>query len=261
MIVATYTEIFLVVFLGLILGSFATALTWRVPRNISWQKAKGNLSRSACPKCKKTLGAIDLVPIFSWLLLRGKCRYCKAAIGWQYPAVEVLTVTACLGAYFAFGLSVTGFLFILAIPFLVALLAIDIEHMILPDQLVLTLAVLGVISVIMESLTYGSFSPVLSSVIGAVLFGGTAWLLRKVMGMALKKEALGFGDVKFFAVAGLWLGAENLPYFMLLSGVLGVLFGLIWRAAKGHARFPFGPALIVSFYILLIFDLPLYLLP
>jgi len=193
--------------------------------------------------------------------LRGHCRYCRELIGWKYPAIEVLTLVVCLGAYASLDLSVGGLLFIFAMPFLVALLFIDMEDMILPDQLVLALGIIGGVHILIQSIIYESSAVVLAGVAGIFLFGGIAWALKEIVGGLLKREALGFGDVKFFAVAGLWLGAEKLPYFMLLSGLLGLVFGLIWRVVKGNKLFPFGPALIVSFYVLFVFNIPLYFLP
>lgn len=261
MVLPGFVEIFMVIFLGLVLGSFATALVWRVPRNISWLKEEDRFARSACPKCRKTLAIPDLVPVFSWIFLRGRCRYCKESIGWRYPVIEGLTLVACLAAFSSFGLSAAGLLFIFTIPFLVALLFIDMENMTLPNQLVLAVGVIGGIHVLMKSVAYESLAIILAGVAGFFLFGGISWALKKIMGLILKKEALGFGDVKFFAVAGLWLGPENLAYFMMLSGLLGLVFGLTWRVVKKNKLFPFGPALIVSFYILFVFGIPLYFLP
>ena len=88
-------------------------------------------------------------------------------------------------------------------------------------------------------------------VAGAVVFGLFAWLLGVAVSKVLKKDALGFGDVKFFMVAGLWLGVLNLANFAILSGFLGVLFGLIWQKSGKGEIFPFGPALIVALFVLL----------
>jgi hypothetical protein len=130
-------QLFIIAILGLALGSFATALTHRVPKGMDWGLFQK--TRSQCPSCGKTLGAVDLVPVFSWVFLKGKCRQCKAPISPVYPLVELLTVAAVLGVYAAFGPTVQGLIAICAMPFLAALLAIDLKQYILPDALVLVL--------------------------------------------------------------------------------------------------------------------------
>jgi prepilin signal peptidase PulO-like enzyme (type II secretory pathway) len=268
--VVYFLQILLVSVLGIVLGSFATALTYRVPRKLPWVFNKGQVSeddnaekdkcnkigaeRSRCTSCNERLKAVDLVPVFSWIFLRGKCRYCNAEIGKKYLAIELITLLAALGVYFSFGFSVYMLLLLLAIPFLVSLLFIDLEYMILPDQLVLILACMGGFFVFGQGMIEGEqfLTIMLSAISGAVIFGGISWLLRYFMYIVTKKDCLGFGDIKFFAMAGLWLGVSALPYFMILSGGLGVIFGIIWKFIKGGKMFPFGPAIIVAFYILLV---------
>ncbi len=268
---STFSEMLLVGFAGLVLGSFSTALSWRVPRGESWvwkkvSPAQRKLSaplyagRSACPSCGKALAVHDLVPLFSWLFLRGRCRFCAAPIGARYPLIELGTLLAALGGYAAWGFSPALLFLLLALPFLVALFVIDLEHYILPDQLVLPLAVIGGAFVLSTGWPmYGISVPlfmhaVLPSVGAAFLYGSFAWGAGALLSFFLKKDALGGGDVKFFAVAGLWLGISAFPFFLILSGFAGVFLGLLWRGLFKTPVFPFGPALIVSFYILLLSD-------
>ena len=129
----------LTVFLGLVFGSFATALAYRLPRGLSILKK----SRSACPSCDRKLGVLDLVPVFSWLFLRGKCRSCKAAIGWQYPAIELVTLALCLVFYWRFGLGLQTLCFFALAPVVVSIVAIDFAHKIIPDGLNLAVAALA----------------------------------------------------------------------------------------------------------------------
>ncbi len=257
---------FFVIFAGLVLGSFATAVAYRVPRGIPWafqslqkpgsgKKPDTALSayRSACPQCARRLGIADLIPVLSWLFLRGRCRSCKAAIPLRYPLIELGVVLSLFIAYSVHGIG-WEFLFIaISIPFLWSLVAIDLEYLILPDQLVAILAALGGLrllhGVVMLDMSAQDVAEYLA---GAVFFAGFIWFLGWVVSKALKKEALGFGDVKFFGVAGLWLGIGALAPFALLSGVLGVFLALIWRIFKGQEVFPFGPALIAAFFILLL---------
>lgn len=253
-------EYAIVVFIGLVLGSFATALVWRVPRGIPWALAvddgKRVVVRSGCPNCNKILSFKDLIPLFSWMALRGKCRYCGTPIGVRYVLIELATMLGCLGVYSVWGFTVPAFIIMAVVPVLMALFAIDAEHMILPNQLVLIGAGLALILILYQYLaydpSYGFGRQALFKLAGMVVFGGIVWLLGWVTELVLKKEALGFGDVKFFAMAGLWLGLPYLPFFLILSGVLGVVLGIFYRIFVKKRLYPFGPALILALYTCLL---------
>ena len=90
--------------------------------------------------------------------------------------------------------------------------------------------------------------------LSGLVYAFVAWLLSVIMRFLLKKEALGFGDVKFFGVAGTGLGFQSFSVFLIASGLLGVAFALIWRAVKKQKYFPFGPSIIAAFYLLLVFS-------
>ena len=236
---------------GLVLGSFATAVTYRVPRGQSWIASKGKAEHSGCPSCGHRLSIPDLIPLLSWMALRGRCRYCRAAIGWRYPAIELGTMILCLVFYAAFGWTGQGIVAMLAAPFLMALVAIDLEHYILPDQINAILGVLGLGYVL--ALAGPDADEFILSFGSALLYAGLAFATSWIMGKILKKEAMGFGDVKFFAVAGLWLGLGLLPTFLTGAGLAGVILGVLWKFYVGQERFPFGPALILSFVLCLVF--------
>ncbi len=262
----TILEILSVVFLGLVLGSFATALIYRIPRGISWvfaqklDKTKDQTMRSACPQCAHKLGIPDLIPFFSWLCLKGACRHCKNKIPPVYPLSELAVLCACIGIYSVYGLSITGLIMIFTMPFLVALLAIDLKHMILPNQLVFICFLMGIALLSFKAVQNPENIQILFIEYGggALIFALFAWFLGFSMTHILKKEALGFGDVKFFAVAGLWLGLENIALFCIYSGVLGVFINALSSILTDEKtkQFPFGPALIVSFYLLLVVPKP-----
>ncbi len=243
-------ELFIIIILGLVLGSFSTALIHRVPRKISW-----GAERSSCLSCKATLGVVDLIPVVSWCLFKGKCRHCSCQISCKYPIIELISVALCLGAYFIFGFSAETFFIIAAVPILISLFLIDIEHMILPNQLTFILFVIGAARLLYNAIyserLFGNYF--LDHVGGAFIFAFVTWMLGILFTKILKKDALGFGDVKFFGVAGLWLGAAMLSYFFIISGVLAILFALCWRIITKKEVFPFGPALIMALYLLLLF--------
>lgn len=246
----------IVIPLGLCLGSFATAMIARIPAGKSWIASSSKLERSACPHCGHTLSVLDLIPLLSWLCLRGKCRYCRHKIGSRYPAIELVTLLFCLAAYTSWGLSAFGIILIFAVPFIIAMIVIDIEHMILPDQLQIILYGMGLVAIVAEWYASAGRSGFLETLgmalASSFIFFLLAWLLAKGGKFFLKREALGMGDVKFFAVAGLWLGIINLPAFLILAGAGGVIMGLYWKFILKKQLFPFGPALISACFLLLL---------
>jgi leader peptidase (prepilin peptidase)/N-methyltransferase len=243
------------VLLGLCLGSFATALAWRLPRSIPLAKK----ARSSCPSCGHDLRARDLVPLFSWMTLGGRCRYCRTPVGWRYPLIELATLALCIVFHFTFGFSaVTLCAFALA-PALVAMVDIDFRHKILPDVLNITVAAAGFVAIAVAALEAFDAPAHLLTMLGqavaaALLYGAGSFALRYLFLKATGKEALGLGDVKFFAAAGIWLGlsADSLAAFLLLSGALGVVIALLWKKITREAEFPFGPALIAAFLSVLL---------
>lgn len=255
----TLINIILVV-TGLSLGSFATALAHRVQAGQSVGIAKP-LTRSACPQCNHVLGVVDLIPLLSWLSTSGRCRYCRQSIGMAYPMTELGVLLACFIVYWVKGWSPDTAFIIAALPFLAALLVIDLKHMILPNALVGTLAGIGLLRILFYGFFYGAApNPGVMYEYGVNMFflAGVSWLMGFVTEKLLKKEALGMGDVKFFAMAGLWLEISKAGWYFALSGFLGILFSVIFRNFIKSGQFPFGPALILAFFILILTEVSLF---
>lgn len=222
---------------GLVFGSFLSALTWRLPRGES--VAKG---RSRCPACGTTLEPVDLVPLLSWLLNRGRCRHCTAPVPSRYPLTEGATAALLAGiAWQAPSLEQAAVLMALGL-ILMALLVIDLEHSLLPDLLILAAlppaAVWRLLAEGVEGLGYG--------LLGAGIAFALAWGLRNGFYLLTKRDGLGLGDVKFLGLVGLLLPLAGWPPFLLLAGLGGVALGLLWRALGKGPAFPFGPALILA---------------
>jgi leader peptidase (prepilin peptidase)/N-methyltransferase len=254
-----FFELTIVIFLGLVLGSFATALCYRLPRGLS-MIAK---ARSQCPACEHNLGIADLFPLFSWIFLKGKCRYCRTTIGVQYPLIELATLGVCLLFYFVYGLKPeTAVIFILA-PVLVSIVDIDLRYKIIPDSLNFAIFMAGVAALGVNAMVaarpadfiieQGGFA-----LGGALVYGLGSLLLRQVAQMIVKRESMGLGDVKFFAAAGFWLGLNPnaASALMMISGLLGIVLALIWKKRTGEAEVPFGPSLIIAFVVALQFFPP-----
>lgn len=210
-------------FAGLVAGSFLATLVVRWPRGQSMG------GRSRCDGCGRGLGFIDLVPLLGYLVRRGRCQRCGARIDWRHPAIELTAALVGLMAMLAApgteGLAGALFGWIL-----VALLALDAEHMWLPDRLTLPLLALGLI------LGRGEFT---DRLLGAALGGGGLLAIGLLYRAVRKREGLGLGDVKLMAALGAWLSPWLLPPLMLAAA----LAGLLLAAAGGGRQIAFGACL------------------
>lgn len=239
-------EPLIVVLMGLCFGSFVTLASYRLPRDEDvW------LEDSRCPHCRAKLAARDLLPVLSWLVNRRKCRACGVFVHWRYPVVELLTGALFLLIYARMGVGTEGLLLALLAVALLTLIVADFEHYIIPDEIHYVLLPLGAIY---RFATGAQWPEILS---GLALGLGIGFSLRFGYRMFRHKEGLGLGDVKFLAVAGLWLGMKPLVPFLFFSGVLGVATALLWRALRRGTVFPFGPALAVALFVCVAFpELP-----
>ncbi|HEY1096499.1 MAG TPA: prepilin peptidase, partial [Alphaproteobacteria bacterium] len=240
-----------VIVLGLLLGSFTTCLVYRLPRDIPlWKRniADGHDTRfSYCPHCDHRLFWYDLLPVLSWLFQGGKCRYCRQPISFLYPAIEITTVVFCL-INFAIWQQWNGMCFLLMFtaPVIIGLFYIDALWRLLPDKLNLALAVFGLIWIGLTEVTLGR------GLLASLLLAGSFWGLRALFWRFRQVEAMGLGDVKFVAAAGLWLGLAPLSVFLFLAGALGMIYALGYRLATREKLFPFGPALITAWWLCVI---------
>ena len=199
------------------------------------------MPRSACPHCGHPISALENVPIISYLLLRGRCKGCGAAISMRYPAVELLSglLSAYAAWHFGFGAAALGaLLFVWA---LVALTFIDFDTQLLPDSITLPLLWLGLLLNLFS--TYTSLS---SAVVGAMAGYLILWSVYWVFKLVTGKDGMGYGDFKLLAAIGAWLGWQILPLVILLSSLVGAITGIILIVAARHGRsvpIPFGPYL------------------
>lgn len=223
-------------FLGLLIGSFLNVVIYRVPRGESIA-----FPGSHCPACGHFLRAWEIIPVLSFLILRGHCSKCKLAISWRYPAIELLT-----GILFYYTvrqydeLSVRIAFDLLFVSFLIALSFIDIDTYRLPDVLVLPLWVIGIVHAFFSS---GQVNW-LSSLIGTLTAGGAFWLIAKFY-----PKGMGWGDVKFVAALGAYLGFPQIFLVIFLASLTGSVIGFIFLLLKGQGlkqQIPFGPYLVLG---------------
>src|SRR5690606_29959674 len=193
------------------------------------------------------LKARDLWPLLSWVIAEGKCRYCGNTVSWRYPLTEVVTAAVFLLVYAYYGFTLQALLLCLLVVVLLIMIVADLEHTIIPDEVHVALLPLGLIYHFIIgtdwSMVAGGFAVGLFT--GLSLHHGYRWLR--------KKEGLGYGDVKFFAVAGIWLTLYPFVPFLFFSGLFGIATGLLWRALKLGAYFPLGPALAVALFVCVAF--------
>ena len=240
--------------LGAALFSFMNVVAWRLPRGMDPLKG-----RSVCPQCGHTLGAPDLVPVFSWLFLRGRCRHCGAHIPARYLLVELLGGVLALGctwrygAAYAlpgglFGMSWAALLSLAVCGILLSVSLIDAETQTIPDRLNLALAVCGAVSVLLSPADW------LPHIIGALCVSVPMFLLCLVI-----DGAFGGGDIKLMAAAGLFLGWQNTLLAMFVGIVFGGMYGIYLLAAKKAGKkdhFAFGPFLCAGIVIAMLFGGP-----
>ena len=236
-------EVFLIL-LGLIIGSFLNVLIYRMPIGKSIVKP-----RSYCPQCKKPIKFYDNIPVISFIILRGKCRGCKAKISLQYPLVEIFTAfTFWISYSFYFSISPIYTLFtIMFLCIMVVLAIIDFKHMILPDELTIGGGVLFLI--------YSFFNPLITYKDAFISAFGSALVFTLLYFFYLKVrkiEGLGFGDVKMMILLGAFLGVNKLLIALLLASLSGVIIGFIFIIFKGKdlkTKLPFGTFLGLGAYV------------
>lgn len=225
---------------GLLIGSFLNVVIYRVPKELSIVKP-----RSACSNCQTTLKWYDLIPVISHLFLKGKCRYCKTSISFRYSFVELITGILTLVLFIRFGVSFEFLSYLSLTYILIACFFIDLDHMIIPNGLIITGLVLYV--VIFGTSFVFLKRPFVDSLIGGFAGGGIL-LVIYLIGLAVyKQEALGFGDVKLFFVIGLYLGLKLTAIaflFSIFAGAIGGILVMIIGKKDKKTEIPFGPFIV-----------------
>lgn len=242
--------VFLII--GLLAGSTLGMVTWRLPIMIAQQASTDGASSrfnlwlpaSHCCHCSMPLMWHDNIPLFSWLRLKGKCRYCKQVVSWHYPLLEAscaLMAPLCYALHPDNLTLVSGLL--LYFWFALALSVIDSQHFLLPDKLTLPLLWLGLLfNLITGGITCEE------AILGAVAGYLSLWLLYWFIWLIWHKEGIGYGDFKLLAAAGAWTGWHSLPTILYIASIAGILFRLMWWLKKRElsGALPFGPALALS---------------
>ena len=205
--------------------------------------------RSKCHKCFNTISFLYNIPVLSWILIKGKCRYCKTKISAVYPIVESLGAMIVISAYFKFGISMQMMGMSILCLSLLALTFIDLKEMILPDEIVIPLIWLGLVF----NINY-TFTVLDQAVIGAI--GGylMLWSVYWVFKLVTKKEGLGFGDIKLMAALGAWLGIYRVIDIVFLSSMIAIIFEVtssLTRKQKIKKMIPYGPYIALATWVVI----------
>lgn len=259
----------LVAAVSLLVGSFLNVVIYRLPRMIQneWsqecrvylglksqptdtEQLNLHLPLSHCTHCKKHLKPWHNIPVISYLVLQGKCAYCKMQISLRYPFVELLCCLASVYVAWRFGFTwqtLGGLLFTWTV---ISLIFIDLDYHLLPDHLTYALLWMGLFLSIYNIFT-NSHDAIIGAIIGYSIFFLTQFLFKLITG----KIGMGQGDFKFLAALGAFLGWQQLPIIILLASVIGMIFGLTHMIIKRQYKsvpIPFGPYLTVAGWISLI---------
>ena len=251
--------------LGLLVGSFLNVVILRLPGRMAaeWRREARDVLEleapdetlppgivrepSHCPHCKHPLSAADNIPLFGWLLLRGRCRYCKARISIQYPLVELLSGVLSAVVVWKFGPTWPALAGLVFTWTLIALAGIDFRTQLLPDQLTLPLLWLGLLLALLPMFVAAP-AAIVGAAIGYLSLWSVYWLFKLLTG----KEGMGHGDFKLLAALGAWMGPTALLPIVLLSSLIGAIVGGSLIALKRHESgvpMPFGPFIAMAGWV------------
>jgi leader peptidase (prepilin peptidase)/N-methyltransferase len=258
--------------IGLVVGSFLNVVIHRLPRMMQreWREQAAALAdeqglkdcagklrdkdsgarynlvlpASHCPHCGHRIRAHENIPLVSFMLLRGKCAACGAAISPRYPVVEAASGMLAAFIGWRYGLSLAAVGAMIFAWSLIALTMIDVDTQLLPDDITLPLIWAGLLLNLPAT-----FAPLPDAVLGAVAGYASLWAVYWLFRLATGKEGMGFGDFKLLAAIGAWLGWKMLPLVILLSSAVGAVAGIAMMVLRGHQRgtpIPFGPYLAAA---------------
>ncbi|WP_036140377.1 prepilin peptidase [Luteibacter sp. 9135] len=257
---------------GLLVGSFLNVVILRVPARMQaeWRRQAREVleldtvdeplppgvvvESSHCPHCKHPLAARDNIPLLGWLLLRGRCRYCREPISIQYPLVELLAGLASAAVVWRFGPTPGAAAGLVLTYFLIALSGIDARTQLLPDELNYPLLWIGLALCLVpawQPLPVAPTSAILAALLGYLSLWSVYWLFKLLTG----KEGMGHGDFKLLAALGAWMGPLSLLPIVMLSSLIGALVGGALILLRRHGRevpIPFGPYIAAAGWVWLL---------
>ena len=257
-----WTAAVLVALAGLCVGSFLNVVIDRLPVMLQRQwrmhaletlriepppASRFNLAvpRSHCPACGSVVKALHNIPVVSWILLRGRCANCHAAIPVRLPAVELAGALLAIAVIAVWGFQWIALAYYVFLMVLLASALIDAETTLLPDQLTLPLLWLGLLA----ATAFEATPTLFDAVVGAVTGYLSLWLVYWAFRLITRREGMGYGDFKLMAAIGAWLGWQAAPAVILIAAVLGLAYAIVrilHRTATRGTTIPFGPFLAIA---------------
>ncbi|MDN7226960.1 prepilin peptidase [Planococcus sp. N064] len=228
----TYTAFFSI--FGLVFGSFYNVVGLRVPKNESIA-----FPPSHCTKCNRQLTALDLVPVFSYLFLRGRCRSCGEKIHWVYPLMEAITAALFAISFWQLGFQPELIVALIFVSLLVIITVSDIAYMLIPDKVLLPVGI-----VLLALRLFIPLDPWWDALLGAVVGFGILLLIAIV-----SKGGMGGGDIKLFFVIGLVLGTSGTLLTLFFASLIGAIAGIVQLRVLNKDRktpVPFGPSIALG---------------
>jgi leader peptidase (prepilin peptidase)/N-methyltransferase len=278
---------------GLLVGSFLNVVILRLPARLEWQMKQEAreilelapayepappglaIERSHCPKCGHKLSWYENIPLFSFAVLRGKCRNCHARISWQYPLVEALTALLFAACAWQFRGYIECLLALYFTATLIVLAGIDMRTTYLPDELNQPLLWVGLLASLLAMFAQpvqvligpsalsnpAAFWPApVSALFGAVVGYLSLWCVARLFKLIRGVDGMGAGDFKLLAALGAWCGVGSLLGIVLLSSLVGAIVGGAWLLLRGKdssTQIPFGPYLAIAGWLQFFFHFDL----
>lgn len=233
--------------LGLLIGSFLNVCIYRIPRgeNIAYPS-------SHCTTCGTNIKSYDLIPVFSWIFLGGKCRNCKEKISFRYALVEMVTAILFLLSYFKYGMSIYLIKYLILVPFLIVIAMIDYDTM----EVYTTTTWLSIVAgIVLLGVSFYLGEPVATYVYGGLFGAGTIILIILLSKLIIGTEGMGWGDAEICGLCGLFLGFKLTLLMMFFSFIIGGVIGVYLLKVKkknGEAEMPFGPSIIMATFLMII---------
>jgi leader peptidase (prepilin peptidase) / N-methyltransferase len=242
----------LIVFIfGSIIGSFLNVCVYRLPKGKSIVTPA-----SHCPKCAKIIQWYDNIPLISYIILRGHCRSCKAAISFRYFIIELLTALVLTALFTVFGLSAKFFAYSIMSCGLIVATFVDFETSEIPDEVSMGGLIVGLILAAAMPSVFGAASrghALLASVLGAAAGGAIIYITGFLGELIFKKEAMGGGDVKLMAMIGSFLGWKLALFVFFVAPLFGSIVGIILKIKSGRETIPYGPYLSLAALVAVFF--------
>jgi leader peptidase (prepilin peptidase)/N-methyltransferase len=238
-LMAIYLTEFLIFFFGLCIGSFLNVCIYRLPQSKSIVHP-----RSMCPNCGTLIRFYDNIPILSYLLLRGKCRHCKAPISPRYPVIEFMSGILAVGIFMKYGMTFEAMIYYAFVAVLLVITFIDVDHQIIPDVITLP----GIPLFFAASFALSQVT-VVESLLGVLIGGGSLFLVAWLYHLLTHKEGMGGGDIKLLAMMGAVIGWQGVLFTIFMGSAVGTVSGLLLMLKNRKTMklaIPFGPFLAIG---------------